>query len=378
MENYKLKLTIKGSEPKIWRRVEVPSNFSMASLHKLIQIVMNWDDCHMHEFIANKNHYSNDNEWGQNYKGMAICDLLIKKGSKMQYVYDFGDNWEVDIVVEKIEEVGEGTIKPTCLDGAGNPPLEDIGGIYGYMDLCQGLEDKKNGLTSELTEWIDDMGLEEEEIVAYDKMEINMQLSKTKFRSIKNPKSMNEINMEEMIGEVLRAAEAKYKKENKPTKKTSKKAMTNEEKASKLIVEAYESEPNKAIELADEAIKLNPTNYEAYFVRGNNASTVEEAVEIYRKGAEVAEIHFGKEYFNENKGFFWGLYETRPYMMMMEAYARCLHAIGDTKNSILVQKRLLELNSNDNQGIRYPLSCQLLEIKNYTEFKKLCDEYEEE
>lgn len=51
--------------------------------------------------------------------------------------------------------------------------------------------------------------------------------------------------------------------------------MTNEEKANQLIVEAYESDPDKAIELTDEAIKLNPTNDEAYFVRGNNVLAVE-------------------------------------------------------------------------------------------------------
>ena len=47
---YQLKLSMKGIVPQIWRRIQVPENYTFLDLHNAIQAAMNWDDYHLHEF----------------------------------------------------------------------------------------------------------------------------------------------------------------------------------------------------------------------------------------------------------------------------------------------------------------------------------------
>ena len=47
-----LKITLIGSEPQIWRRVEVHSGLTLHELHHVIQCVFNWQDAHLYQFLA--------------------------------------------------------------------------------------------------------------------------------------------------------------------------------------------------------------------------------------------------------------------------------------------------------------------------------------
>jgi hypothetical protein len=49
---HELKITLRGSKPSIWRRFAVPSDMRLSDLHYVIQIVMGWDNSHLHQFIA--------------------------------------------------------------------------------------------------------------------------------------------------------------------------------------------------------------------------------------------------------------------------------------------------------------------------------------
>lgn len=373
MEIFKLKLTIQDSNPLIWRRVEVPCNFSMALLHDLIQIAMGWSNSHLHEFIAKKVRYGDDEDSENNYEGVVVGDLLSRKGSKMLYVYDFGDNWEVEIVLENVDKKGsDDAILPICTDGEGDFPLEDIGGICGYMDLCQALNEKKKGVASDLTEWLDDIGMSDYKPIPFNMTAINKKLSKAKFKIVKAAKKKKGLDTSNIIDELFQTLDDDI------GKKTSKKLWTDREKSDILLLKACDCAHEEAVALVDEALKLCPDNYNAHFLKGNNSLTPEEALVSYRKGLDLAETQFGEKYFEENKGHFWELFETRVYMMMKESYAKCLYVTGDDKSSISQLKELLELNPGDNQGIRYFLSSQLLENKCYADFKKLYEDYEKE
>ena len=59
----------------------------------------------------------------------AMCDLSLQVGSRLTYEYDFGDNWQHDLLVEKIQPAEKGTQYPICMEGAGDCPPEDVGGV---------------------------------------------------------------------------------------------------------------------------------------------------------------------------------------------------------------------------------------------------------
>ncbi|MBL4865370.1 MAG: hypothetical protein JKY67_03230 [Pseudomonadales bacterium] len=44
MKTYSIKVALRGISPMIWRRLEINSNTTLADLHHIIQIAMNWDN----------------------------------------------------------------------------------------------------------------------------------------------------------------------------------------------------------------------------------------------------------------------------------------------------------------------------------------------
>ena len=52
-----LRIELCGSDPLIWRQVEVPTSISLEVLHDIIQIAMGWLDRHFWEFKIGKQRY---------------------------------------------------------------------------------------------------------------------------------------------------------------------------------------------------------------------------------------------------------------------------------------------------------------------------------
>jgi len=163
MKVYQIQISLTNSKPEIWRKILVQPNLSLANFHMTIQIVMGWDNSHLHQFIKNKTFYTrkmeDDMTWGDlnnvDYKGLKISDLLKNENDKIDYEYDFGDSWHHDIVLEKILDTSEKTKYPTCIDGKLACPPEDCGGIWGYSDLLKVLNNPGHKDYADLLDWLD-------------------------------------------------------------------------------------------------------------------------------------------------------------------------------------------------------------------------------
>jgi hypothetical protein len=159
---------------------------------------------------------------------------------------------------------------------------------------------------------------------------------------------------------------------------TPKKApKTNKERAQQLIYEAMEVQGAKRYKLAEEALTLDPNCVDAYVILAENASTPEEAMVLSKKGMEIGQKELGKDFFKENIGHFWMMLETRPYMRAKANYAETLYELDLGIVAIREYEELLELNPNDNQGIRYRLFPVYLETGNVVKAEKLLKQYEE-
>jgi SEC-C motif len=156
-----------------------------------------------------------------------------------------------------------------------------------------------------------------------------------------------------------------------------KKPKTNKERAQQLVYDAMEVTGQHRDKLAQEALTLDPKCVDAYVILAENADTDEEAMMLSKKGMEIGEKELGKAYFKANKGHFWGLLETRPYMRAKAVYADAVHQLGYTMVTIRQYEQLLELNPNDNQGIRYKLFGAYLEEGKFEAGEVLLKEYEE-
>jgi hypothetical protein len=72
---------------------------------------------------------------------------------KFDYVYDFGDSWDHDILVEKILPIESGVKYPLCIKGKRACPPEDIGGIWGYDSFLEAMSDPNHREHNSYFEW---------------------------------------------------------------------------------------------------------------------------------------------------------------------------------------------------------------------------------
>ena len=133
-------------------------------------------------------------------------------------------------------------------------------------------------------------------------------------------------------------------------------------KALLLFEEAYEANSQlEARRLLEMALKQDPTNINIIHLFISVLELPEESeLLLLRKLLALAEKQLGKKLFQEAKGHFWMLYETRPYMMIREEIAHKLLLQGELEEACDEWQALLELNPSHNQAIRYDLLCGLM------------------
>lgn len=153
---YQLKVTLKDIRPPVWRRLLVPDS-SLAKLHEFIQVAMGWENYHLYDFEVGGEHYTDP-------RGMADLDMedagrmrlsqVAPEGKgKFRYTYDFGDNWQHEVLVEKVISPEEGMTYPACIDGRRACPPEDVGGPWGYMEFAEAIRDPEHEQHEEFLEW---------------------------------------------------------------------------------------------------------------------------------------------------------------------------------------------------------------------------------
>jgi tetratricopeptide (TPR) repeat protein len=132
--------------------------------------------------------------------------------------------------------------------------------------------------------------------------------------------------------------------------------------AQETIYDAWEiADPIKRAAMAKKALKLSPDCADAYVILAQAARTPAKALEFYRKGVAAGARALGRQTFEDDAGHFWGLFETRPYMRARARWAQALWEAGQYDEALVGWHDMLELNPNDNQGIRYVLAARLLE-----------------
>jgi hypothetical protein len=177
---YQIKVTLRGSKPPIWRRFQVASDTSLVQLHRILQCVMGWEDYHMHQFIVGGVTYGNADMMEDfdtvDEKTVTLDQIVRREKFKFIYEYDFGDSWEHELLIEKILPLEEGKAYPVCLTGKRACPPEDCGGIWGYSDFLEAIQDPEHPEHEEMLDWAGG----EFDPVAFDLREVNAELKELK------------------------------------------------------------------------------------------------------------------------------------------------------------------------------------------------------
>lgn len=157
-----LRISIDEIEPAVWRRLVVPSEWSLEQLHLSIQAAFNWWNYHCHEFDIGGLRYG---DAAESAEASAIGDPQVfdereirlrdfrSAGIAFTYLYDFGDDWHHTVEIEELLFLESAPRQGTCIDGARARPPEDVGGIAGYERFLEVIGDPKDPEHRETRRW---------------------------------------------------------------------------------------------------------------------------------------------------------------------------------------------------------------------------------
>ncbi len=171
----RLRASIVGIEPEIWRTIDVDERLTLAQLHMVLQVAFNWFDSHLHRF-------SDEDPWARSngiprigrqprtwVDAWSLAEMEIEGeedeadttvGEAMQhdgplwYVYDAGDNWlhRIDLIDRDVARAGEPLAQ--LIRGERRAPFEDSGGSAGYQEIADILADPTHPARGSTKEWI--------------------------------------------------------------------------------------------------------------------------------------------------------------------------------------------------------------------------------
>lgn len=156
------------TNPLVWRRIQVPDDYSFWDLHVAIQDAMGWQDCHLHEFrLVNPTNGKGermgipDRDFPDERPCTPDWQVPIStyfnwesagEAPSASYVYDFGDDWQHAVTCEDVLPAGSRTL-PRCVAGSRACPPEDCGGVHGFEDFLSAIANPKHPEHAQLVEW---------------------------------------------------------------------------------------------------------------------------------------------------------------------------------------------------------------------------------
>lgn len=154
----KLKVTLTGMRPPVWRRLLIPAAMTLGDLHIAIQAAMGWENAHLHDFDiagdrfgdpANTDHVDDEAD-------MTLAGVLEAGVARFKYTYDFGDDWIHLITIEGTIPRVEGHRYPACIAGKRACPPEDTGGPYGLANILAVRADPSHPDHEEISGWMEE------------------------------------------------------------------------------------------------------------------------------------------------------------------------------------------------------------------------------
>lgn len=167
---YQLHVRINLPNHEVWRRVLVPSKFTAKQLHHVVQTAFDWQNYHLHEFTVDKSEQKplkivmdgspdlldlfDFETFDMTKEQFVDLETIFQENAEILYEYDFGDGWEHIITWEKIVQGSE--LQAMYVDGVGERPPEDVGGIPGYEEYAEIMQNENHPEHESMKAWAEE------------------------------------------------------------------------------------------------------------------------------------------------------------------------------------------------------------------------------
>ena len=149
---------------------------TLKQVHRVLQVAFGWEDMHLHRFTTSDpfaplrpvdGEVPEVLQWlprqeceepgDRPEEDFSLDQLLVLGAGAAFYEYDFGDSWLHRLELVSRRSVEEGARPAWLIDGARRGPLEDSGGLPGYEEIMDALDDPDHPDHAEHTAWVADM-----------------------------------------------------------------------------------------------------------------------------------------------------------------------------------------------------------------------------
>lgn len=215
---YQLYAELCDYKPKIWRRFQVMNNITMARLGYIVMTLFEMQASHLfcfnvpqeENFYAYMRERCSDEEYEKYFGGerkplagkrwrfeipmedtlgsmeneelydataYKVKDAVSHPNAILNMEYDYGDSWEISLILEEIivDKEIPGSALPRVLDGEGYGIIEDCGGVDGLEEIAQAFKKKKGVDYEAFCEWL---GRDDLDLAAFDRQDMNFRLKK--------------------------------------------------------------------------------------------------------------------------------------------------------------------------------------------------------
>jgi len=144
-----------------------------------------------------------------------------------------------------------------------------------------------------------------------------------------------------------------------------------------LIDEAWEADsPTRRAAFARKALARDPDAIDAYVALALCVETTAERIALLREAVRIGERVWARELKRPRQSHFWSDIDTRPFMRAMHNLALALWERGARDEAAALAERLLRLNPNDNQGVRFLALAWHPVLGNWEKVEKILKRYD--
>ena len=154
---YEIRISLRGTEPLVWRKVLIHEFVDLSDLHMLIQMVMGWENRHLYSFTINEQKFTDEDsalEINQNETEGVSLNEVLGDSKEFSYTYDFGDGWQHHLEITEVLDHDPRMQYPACIGGENACPPEDCGGPPGFDNFKTVIAGKDSPEKNDLLAWV--------------------------------------------------------------------------------------------------------------------------------------------------------------------------------------------------------------------------------
>lgn len=127
---YQWRIVLREISPLIWRRLLICSGTTLAQIHRMLHILLDWSGEHLYTFHLHGQDYGST---GADTRHARLDTFRLRCGERFRYVYDYGAYWQCDLRLEAILPRDPRRLYPVCIGAKRAAPPEECGGAWASM-----------------------------------------------------------------------------------------------------------------------------------------------------------------------------------------------------------------------------------------------------